>query len=107
MCCLHVSIARLLYGLATWMFSPFLIGADRLYDNISDMIGYRPLPLAKYCWKYITPVVCTVSIYVIDYNHPVCLLNQTHRISTSELSINLSFLGYIHLLFGQIHSSKV
>jgi len=25
------------------------------------MIGYRPLTLMKYCWKYVTPVVCIVS----------------------------------------------
>ncbi|KAI5109224.1 solute carrier family 6 (neurotransmitter transporter), member 13 isoform X1 [Silurus meridionalis] len=34
-------------------------GANRLYDNIEDMIGYRPLFLIKYSWKYITPLVCT------------------------------------------------
>uniref|UniRef100_W5N4H1 Transporter n=1 Tax=Lepisosteus oculatus TaxID=7918 RepID=W5N4H1_LEPOC len=37
----------------------WVYGADRLYDNIEDMIGYRPRPLIKYCWLYITPVVCT------------------------------------------------
>lgn len=36
-------------------------GADRLYENIVDMIGYRPLTLMIYCWKYITPIVCIVS----------------------------------------------
>lgn len=25
------------------------------------MIGYRPLPLIKYCLKYVTPLICTVS----------------------------------------------
>lgn len=38
-----------------------LTGADRWYENIEDMIGYRPLPLIKLCLKYITPVICTVS----------------------------------------------
>lgn len=37
------------------------LGADRLYDNIEDMIGYRPWPLMKICWLYITPAVCLVS----------------------------------------------
>lgn len=36
-------------------------GAERFYDNIEDMIGYRPWPLIKYCWRFITPAVCTVS----------------------------------------------
>lgn len=39
----------------------FSAGADRLYDNIHDMIGYRPLPFMKYCWQYVTPAICTVS----------------------------------------------
>lgn len=41
--------------------SHFSLGADRLYDNIHDMIGYRPWSYMKYCWKYLTPAVCTVS----------------------------------------------
>ncbi|XP_061583246.1 solute carrier family 6 member 22, tandem duplicate 1 [Cololabis saira] len=36
----------------------WIYGADRFYDNIEDMIGYRPLGLIKYCLKYLTPVVC-------------------------------------------------
>ncbi|KAM6928426.1 sodium- and chloride-dependent GABA transporter 2-like [Xenentodon cancila] len=36
----------------------WIYGADRFYDNIEDMIGYRPLNLIKYCLKYLTPVVC-------------------------------------------------
>ena len=47
----------------------FPSGADHLYDNIEDMIGYRPLPLIKYCWKYITPVVCSVSNSLMVSNH--------------------------------------
>lgn len=39
----------------------FLLGADRLYDNIEDMIGFRPWPHMKFCWKYVTPVICIVS----------------------------------------------
>lgn len=35
-------------------------GADRFYDNIEDMIGYPPLPLLKYCWLFITPLICGV-----------------------------------------------
>lgn len=25
------------------------------------MIGYRPLPFVKYCWLFITPLICGVS----------------------------------------------
>uniref|UniRef100_A0AAX7TCZ5 Transporter n=1 Tax=Astatotilapia calliptera TaxID=8154 RepID=A0AAX7TCZ5_ASTCA len=37
----------------------WVYGADRFYDNLEDMIGYKPLPLIKYCLKYVTPVICT------------------------------------------------
>lgn len=37
------------------------LGPDRFYDNITDMIGYRPHPFMKYCWTYITPLICLVS----------------------------------------------
>ncbi|KAM3865997.1 sodium- and chloride-dependent GABA transporter 2-like [Diretmus argenteus] len=37
----------------------WIYGADRYYDIIKDMIGYRPWPYMKYCWKYVTPSICT------------------------------------------------
>lgn len=36
-------------------------GADRFYNNIEDMIGYRPWSVIKYCWLFITPAVCLVG----------------------------------------------
>lgn len=39
---------------------PSSAGAERFYDNIEDMIGYRPWPIIKYCWLFITPAVCMV-----------------------------------------------
>uniref|UniRef100_A0A8C1B4E0 Transporter n=1 Tax=Cyprinus carpio carpio TaxID=630221 RepID=A0A8C1B4E0_CYPCA len=46
----------LLFALAQSICIGWFYGADRLYENIVDMIGYRPLTLMKYCWKYITPI---------------------------------------------------
>ncbi|KAM6948764.1 sodium- and chloride-dependent GABA transporter 2-like [Aplochiton taeniatus] len=40
----------------------WVYGADQYYDNIQDMIGYRPLPFMKYCWRYITPATCTGTL---------------------------------------------
>lgn len=40
----------------------FFAGADRFYDNIEDMIGYRPGCYIKYCWLFFTPATCIVSI---------------------------------------------
>lgn len=45
--------AMLQSGCMGWVY-----GADRFYDNIEDMIGYRPSPIMKYCLKYVTPVIC-------------------------------------------------
>ncbi|XP_018541258.1 solute carrier family 6 member 22, tandem duplicate 1 isoform X1 [Lates calcarifer] len=36
----------------------WVYGANRFYENIEDMIGYKPLSLIKYCLKYVTPVIC-------------------------------------------------
>ncbi|XP_043943546.1 sodium- and chloride-dependent GABA transporter 2-like [Protopterus annectens] len=48
----------------------WVYGADRFYDNIEDMIGYKPLPVLKYCWKYLTPAVCvgTFLFSLIKYS---------------------------------------
>ncbi|CAL9688475.1 unnamed protein product [Knipowitschia caucasica] len=35
----------------------WVYGADRYYNNVCQMIGYRPWPYMKYCWKYITPAL--------------------------------------------------
>ncbi|XP_063495961.1 sodium- and chloride-dependent betaine transporter isoform X3 [Symphalangus syndactylus] len=36
----------------------WVYGADRFYDNIEDMIGYRPWPLVKISWLFLTPGLC-------------------------------------------------
>ncbi|XP_068442323.1 sodium- and chloride-dependent betaine transporter-like [Clinocottus analis] len=40
----------------------WVYGADRFYDNIEDMIGYPPFPVLKYCWLFITPLICGVTL---------------------------------------------
>uniref|UniRef100_A0A671XIY6 Transporter n=1 Tax=Sparus aurata TaxID=8175 RepID=A0A671XIY6_SPAAU len=51
----------LLFALLQSVGVGWIYGADRWYENIEDMIGYRPLPLIKLCLKYITPVICTAT----------------------------------------------
>lgn len=36
-------------------------GADRFMNDVARMIGYRPLPVMKWCWAVVTPLVCVVS----------------------------------------------
>ncbi|KAI5100261.1 sodium- and chloride-dependent GABA transporter 2 [Silurus meridionalis] len=47
----------------------WVYGADRFYDNIEDMIGYRPGPYIKYCWLFLTPATClgTFAFSLIKY----------------------------------------
>ncbi|CAI5786319.1 sodiumchloride2-likedependent and chloride-dependent GABA transporter 2-like [Podarcis lilfordi] len=54
MCLLFVAIFETLC--IGWVY-----GADRFYDNIEDMIGYRPWAVIKYCWLFITPAVCLAT----------------------------------------------
>ncbi|XP_028823031.1 sodium- and chloride-dependent GABA transporter 2-like isoform X2 [Denticeps clupeoides] len=51
----------LLFAILQSICIGWVYGADHLYENIEDMIGYRPWPLIKYCWKYVTPVICTAT----------------------------------------------
>ncbi|CDQ63884.1 unnamed protein product [Oncorhynchus mykiss] len=57
----------LLFAILQSVCISWVYGADRLYDNIEDMIGYRPLPIIKYCLKYGTPVICTVSFIYLHH----------------------------------------
>ncbi|XP_041657073.1 sodium- and chloride-dependent betaine transporter-like [Cheilinus undulatus] len=48
----------------------WVYGADRFYENITHMIGYRPFPFMKYCWSYITPFICmgTLIFSIVKYS---------------------------------------
>ncbi|XP_037551722.1 sodium- and chloride-dependent GABA transporter 2 [Nematolebias whitei] len=49
----------------------WIYGADRFYDNIEDMLGYRPLPLLKYCWMFVTPLICVLTmVYNLAKENP-------------------------------------
>lgn len=62
--CMVSELEQFFCGLREAAFADCLvpIGSERFYKNITDMIGYRPNPFMKYCWTYITPFMCLVSI---------------------------------------------
>ncbi|KAI4897489.1 hypothetical protein NFI96_021889 [Prochilodus magdalenae] len=37
----------------------WVYGSDRFYSNIEDMIGYKPIFFIKWCWKILTPGICS------------------------------------------------
>uniref|UniRef100_A0A667XY90 Transporter n=1 Tax=Myripristis murdjan TaxID=586833 RepID=A0A667XY90_9TELE len=47
----------MVFAIIECLIIAWVYGADQYYDNVMDMIGYRPWPYMKYCWKYITPLV--------------------------------------------------
>nr|XP_006628640.2 PREDICTED: sodium- and chloride-dependent GABA transporter 2-like [Lepisosteus oculatus] len=56
----------------------WVYGADRFYDNIEDMIGYRPWPVMKYCWLYITPAICTGTFIFSLVKYTPLKFNNTY-----------------------------
>nr|XP_020455092.1 sodium- and chloride-dependent GABA transporter 2-like [Monopterus albus] len=62
----------LLIALIEAVVIAWVYGVDRFYDNIEDMIGYRPFPVLKYCWLFITPLICGVTLlYIIVQTQPL------------------------------------
>uniref|UniRef100_A0A4W5KSW8 Transporter n=1 Tax=Hucho hucho TaxID=62062 RepID=A0A4W5KSW8_9TELE len=56
----------------------WIYGVDRLYDNIEDMIGYRPWPVIKYCWLYVTPTVCLGTFIFSLVQYKPLKFNKTY-----------------------------
>ncbi|XP_055007858.1 sodium- and chloride-dependent GABA transporter 3-like [Boleophthalmus pectinirostris] len=55
-------IPLVLFGILEVICIGWVYGADSYYSNISNMIGYRPWPYMKYCWKFITPALSTMVL---------------------------------------------
>ncbi|XP_071357654.1 sodium- and chloride-dependent GABA transporter 2-like [Trachinotus anak] len=68
----------------------WVYGADRFYDNIEDMIGYRPFPVLKYCWLFVTPLICILTVL---YN-----LTQIGTVSIYGYQLSASMIALSRLL---------
>ncbi|CAN9515550.1 unnamed protein product [Ophioblennius macclurei] len=51
------------------MVIAWVYGADRFMDDVARMIGYQPLPYMKWCWSFVTPLVCVAVFlfHVVNY----------------------------------------
>lgn len=67
----------LLFAILQSVCIGWVYGADRFYENIEDMIGYKPLPLIKYCLKYVTPVICMGTFVFSLVKHTPLKFNNT------------------------------
>ncbi|XP_051270749.1 sodium- and chloride-dependent GABA transporter 2-like isoform X2 [Dicentrarchus labrax] len=69
----------LLFAILQSVCVGWIYGADRLYDNIQDMIGYRPWPFMKYCWQYFTPAICTCTFVFSLVKYTPLKFNNTYE----------------------------
>nr|ALR88551.1 sodium- and chloride-dependent gaba transporter 1-like 249 [Saccoglossus kowalevskii] len=54
-------------------------GADRFYDNIKDMIGFRPFIWWKLCWKFFAPAISAgVFLYALIQYRRLSYLDYTY-----------------------------
>ncbi|XP_031720125.1 sodium- and chloride-dependent GABA transporter 2-like [Anarrhichthys ocellatus] len=56
----------------------WIYGADRLFDDIEEMVGYRPWSIMKYCWLYITPTVCLATFIFSLVRYKPLKFNKTY-----------------------------
>uniref|UniRef100_A0A674MAB1 Transporter n=1 Tax=Takifugu rubripes TaxID=31033 RepID=A0A674MAB1_TAKRU len=75
----------------------WIYGADRLYDNIEKMIGYRPSSFIKICWLYITPTVCMGTFISSVVLYKPLRFNKTYIYPTWAYALGW-FLGLFCVL---------
>ncbi|KAI1890207.1 hypothetical protein AGOR_G00171300 [Albula goreensis] len=63
----------LLLSIFQTMAVGWLYGPDRYFSAIKSMIGYRPWPVFKVCWRYLTPILSTGTFFfsLVRWTPPV------------------------------------
>ncbi|XP_061668127.1 sodium- and chloride-dependent creatine transporter 1-like isoform X1 [Syngnathoides biaculeatus] len=56
----------------------WVYGADRFMKDVARMIGYEPLPYMKWCWSYITPLVCVGVFLFHVFNYKPLSYNNVY-----------------------------
>ncbi|TKS90829.1 Sodium- and chloride-dependent GABA transporter 3 [Collichthys lucidus] len=65
-------ISILIIAIAETIVIGWVYGADRFMHNIEDMIGFPPVPVLKYCWLFITPLICGLTLkYTLLQSHAI------------------------------------
>ncbi|XP_041804539.1 sodium- and chloride-dependent GABA transporter 2-like [Chelmon rostratus] len=72
-------MSLMFFGIVESVCIGWLYGADRYYDHIKDMIGYCPSPYMKYCWKLITPAICTCTLLLSLIRFTPLKYNNTYQ----------------------------
>ncbi|KAM9789537.1 sodium- and chloride-dependent GABA transporter 2-like [Neosynchiropus ocellatus] len=72
-------ISLMLFAVIESVCIGWVYGADRYYKNVEQMIGYRPSPYMKYCWKFITPTICTVILTLSLIRFSPLKYNNTYQ----------------------------
>ncbi|XP_043934409.1 sodium- and chloride-dependent taurine transporter-like [Protopterus annectens] len=57
----------------------WIYGANKFYDDIEDMIGYRPIGWMKWSWTVITPILCAASFIFSLSKYQPLTYNKTYK----------------------------
>ncbi|XP_033647228.1 sodium- and chloride-dependent GABA transporter 2-like [Asterias rubens] len=84
-------IGALEAAVISWVY-----GADRFYDDIEHMIGYKPFIWFKICWKYLIPVVAmSILIFALATYTPIIYNGYSYPLWGEMIGWMLSIISVI------------